>query len=430
MKALRFFNRLVSLMIIVVLALPLPGLAQDAGNAAPSPSFSKEQLAQMLAPIALYPDSLLSQILMASTYPLEVVEADRWMKVNKGLKGDALDEALKTREWDPSVESLCHFPEILGAMSEKIGQTTRLGDAFLAQQDDVMAMVQELRAKARQEGNLRSTGEQNVVVEKETIIIEPANPEVIYVPSYDPAYVYGNWWYPAYPPYYWWPGAVGIGLGISFWPGIYVGAFIGAWSYFDWYNHTIYIDWHHAHHFHGGHHDRDGKERWHHDTEHRRGVAYRERSTAVRFGQAPERSREYRREQRGFSDRGAMDRQTRNAIRKDMDTSQPRRIEGSRQAGERVRERPAMPQRENVFNGRGDVRRERMESERGRSSRENSSRSSRSISRGNDVGRSQGSRIQGNSGQGNSGQGNRSQGGSRSQGSGRSSGGNSGRTGR
>jgi len=418
MKALKVFNRLVSLMIIVVLAMPLSGLAQDGGGA-PSPSFSKEQLAQMLAPIALYPDALLSQVLMASTYPLEVVEADRWMKANPGLKGDALDDALQGKEWDASVESLCHFPDILDAMSEKIAQTTRLGDAFLAQQDDVMRTVQELRAKARDEGNLKSTKEQKVVTEKETIIIESANPEVIYVPSYDPAYVYGPWWYPAYPPYYWWPGAVVYGPGIGFWPGIWVGPFIGSWCFFDWFNGFVIIDFHRTHRFHRDHdRDRDDRDRWHHNREHRRGVAYRDRSTAVKFGQAPERSREFRREQRGFSDRGTMDKQTRESMRKDLDRSQSRRIEGDRQVRERVRERPAMPQRENIFNGGIDVRRERMESERGRSSRENMNRSGQGGGGGRSMNSSQG-RSQSSGSQG-----------SRGQSSGKSSGGNSGRIGR
>ncbi len=418
MKAFRIFNRSVSLLIILLLAMPLPGLAQ--GGAAQSASFSREQLAQILAPIALYPDALLSQILMASTYPLEVVEADRWMKENAGLKGDALDQALLDREWDPSVKSLCHFPAILGAMSEKIAQTTRLGDAFLGQQDDVMAMVQELRAKAREAGNLKSTKEQNVVVEKETIIIESANPEVVYIPSYDPAYVYGPWWYPAYPPYYWWSGAVIVGSGIVFWPGIFVGPFIGSWCFFDWYNHAVFIDFHRIDRFHRHHGDRDGRERWHHEAEHRRGVAYRDRTTAQKFGQAPERSRESRRDMRGFPERGPMDRQTRETIQRNIerapqrggDTVSPERGRVREQINRR--ERPAIQQRENVIDGGGDARRERIESERGRSSRENINRGSREgvgqgpgISRGQDAGRSQGSSRSQSSGQGGSGDGRR-----------------------
>lgn len=402
MKAFRIFNRSVSLLIIVLLALPLPGLAQGEGGAAPPASFTKEQLAQMLAPIALYPDALLSQILMASTYPLEIVEADRWMKGNAGLKGDALDQALVDREWDPSVKSLCHFPSILGAMSEKIAQTTKLGDAFLGQQNDVMDMVQELRAKAQAQGNLKSTKEQKVVVEKETIIIESASPEVIYVPSYNPFYAYGPWWYPAYPPYYWWPGPVIYGPGISFWPGIFVGISIGSWCYFDWFNHYIHIDWNKAHRFHRRHRDGGGSDRWYHDAEHRRGVAYRDRETARKFGQAPERSRESRRELRGFPERRTIDRQTRETIQRDIERAPLRGGDTDRPERGRVRERidrrerPAIQQRESVFDGGSNVKKERMESERGRSSRENITRGNREgagqgISRGQDGGRSQGS---------------------------------------
>lgn len=400
MKTLKYFNRLVALLIIALLAMPLPGLAQGGGDAAPSASFTREQLAQMLAPIALFPDSLLSQVLMASTYPLEVVEADRWLKKNADLKADALDEALIEKEWDPSVKSLCHFPSVLGAMSEKIVQTTRLGDAFLAQQDAVMDMVQELRAKARAQGNLQSTKEQKVVIEKETIIVESANPEVIYVPSYNPFYAYGPWWFPAYPPYYWWPWPVIYGPGISFWPGIFVGVSIGYWSYFDWHNHYIHIDWHKTRRFHRYHRDGRDSDRWRHDAEHRRGVAYRNRETARIFGQAPERSREARRDLRGFPERRTMDKQTRKLMKKDVDRGQPGRDGVTR---DRVRDRTdrretVRPQRENLFGGSGDVKRERMESERGRSSRENIQKGSREgasqgsgISRGQDGGRSQGS---------------------------------------
>lgn len=403
MKILKFVNQAVSVMIILILALPLPVLAQgeEGGSQA---SFSKEQLAQMLAPVALFPDALLSQVLMASTYPLEVVEADRWVKKNPGLEGDALDEALVDKEWDPSVKSLCHFPSVLSSMSDKIAQTTRLGDAFLAQQDDVMAMVQELRAKARDAGNLKSTKEQNVLVEKETIIIEPASPEVVYVPSYDPYYVYGPWWYPAYPPYYWWPRSAIIGAGLVFWPGIYIGVSIGAWSYFDWYNHVVVIDWRRTHKFHRHRGDRDRGDRdgWRHDGYHRRGVAYRDRATAQKFGQAPERSRESRRELRGFPERRTMDRQTRETIRRDVERAPMKRGETVRPESGRMREqidrreRPAMPQRESIFGGGDDARRERMEIERGRSSREYYKKGSREgvsqrpgISRGSDSNRGQ-----------------------------------------
>ena len=183
--------------LVLVLAVPPGVFAQDTGA---KPTFKQEELDQMLAPIALYPDSLLTQILMASTYPLEVVQAERWAKQNKDMKGDALAKALEAQPWDPSVKSLVNFPQVLTMMSEKLDWTQKVGDAFLAQQKDVMATVQKLRAKAEAAGNLKTTKEQVVKVEKEIIIIEPASPQVIYVPTYNPTVVYGAWPYPAYPP--------------------------------------------------------------------------------------------------------------------------------------------------------------------------------------------------------------------------------------
>lgn len=205
MKAATIFHLTLGLLIIFFFSLPPQSLAQDSSYLEPSAKYREEELAQMLAPIALYPDALLSQVLMASTYPLEVIEADRWVRRNPELKDKSLEAALLSEAWDPSVKALCHFPSILALMSERITETTNLGNAFLAQEAEVMDMVQELRAKANAQGNLTTTSEQKVIVEKETIIIEPADPRVIYVPYYDPFYIYGSWWYPAYPPYYWGP---------------------------------------------------------------------------------------------------------------------------------------------------------------------------------------------------------------------------------
>src|SRR5215813_2227310 len=200
---------------------PLHLAAQGTGT-----EFNAGEIEQLVAPIALYPDSLVSQILMASTYPLEVVQADRWAKANKTLKGEALTKALEAQDWDPSVKSLVNFPQVLAMMSEKLDVTQKLGDAFLAQQKDVLDAIQRLRAKAQAQGNLKTTKEQTVIVEQPaaqttvveqpaaqttvveqpaaqtTIIkIEPTNPQVVYVPTYNPTVVYGAWPYPAYPPY-------------------------------------------------------------------------------------------------------------------------------------------------------------------------------------------------------------------------------------
>lgn len=178
-----------SWLLVVFLAAPPSLLAQKAGQAA---AFKQEELDQLLAPIALYPDSLVSQLLMASTYPLEVVQADRFAKQNKDLKGDALTKALEQQAWDPSVKSLVNFPQVLTMMSEKLDWTQKLGDAFLAQQKAVMDTVQSLRARAQASGNLKTTTEQKVIVEQKIIRIEPASPQVVYVPVYDPTVVYAS----------------------------------------------------------------------------------------------------------------------------------------------------------------------------------------------------------------------------------------------
>lgn len=253
--------------------------------------FKKEELTQMLAPIALYPDSLIAQILMASTYPLEIVEAERWLRNNSELKGEALDKALLEKDWDASVKSLCHFPDVLIAMNENLERTTRLGDAFLGQEDEVMATIQELRRRADDRGNLKSTAEQRVTDDNEIITIEPTNPEVVYIPTYDPLYAYGPWWYPDYPPYYWrYPYSYGLSGGyVGFGAPFFLGYGLFSWTWFDWHHHSIHVDFNKTHRFHRHHfgHDFDRHDRhhWRHDPTHRRGYAYRHERTGERFGQ-------------------------------------------------------------------------------------------------------------------------------------------------
>jgi hypothetical protein len=293
-------------MAVIMLAMPvMPAgiLAQESGEVDQPYRFSKEELTQMLAPIALYPDALTAQILMASTYPLEVVEADRWRSQNSRLSEGELDSALQDKPWDPSIKSLCHFPQILSSMSEKLDQTRKLGDAFLGQEKEVMATVQELRRKAQEQGHLNNTAEQKVIVEPEDIRIEPVNPEVVYVPVYDPAYVYGPWWYPAYPPYYWYypPGFYSEGF-ISFSPGIYLGFDLFSWVWFDWRAHRIHTDIDRTDRFHRHDFDRRGQagQFWRHNPEHRRGVAYRDTRTSTRFGSRPPRVTPSSQERRGY----------------------------------------------------------------------------------------------------------------------------------
>src|SRR6266481_1855329 len=181
---------------------------------------TQQELDQMLAPIALYPDSLLSQIFMASTYPLEVVEAARWSRGNPGLTGQQAVDAVEQKDWDASVKSLAAFPQVLAMMDQQLEWTARLGDVFIAQEPQVMETVQSLRQKAYAAGNLRSTQQASVVQQGDALAIEPAAPQVVYVPYYDTRVVYGSWWWPAYPPVYWAP-----------WPGYYVyPGFAFAWG--------------------------------------------------------------------------------------------------------------------------------------------------------------------------------------------------------
>ena len=367
MKVVKIYRHVLSWMIIVMLMIPPGIMAQDTGQTEQPAKFKKEELAQMLAPIALYPDSLLSQVLMASTYPIEVVEAERWIKKNKNLKGDELDKALQEKAWDASVKSLCHFPEVLYAMSDKLDQTTKLGDAFLSQQDDVMDAVQELRRKAQEQGNLKTTKEQKVIVEEEVIKIEPANPQVIYVPIYDPLYVYGPWWYPAYPPYYWYypPGAVIAGGFIGFGFGIALGIGISSWCWFDWHHHYIDRDIRRTGRFHRF--DRRDIDRhiWRFEPGHRKGVAYRDRATSERFGARPSRVSPASPETRGYParsfERKAVE-PSRGPIERREGIGTPR-IKPERERIQRT------PVRDTPFRGIGDGSFERKAGERGSESR-------------------------------------------------------------
>jgi hypothetical protein len=224
--------------IIICLAFAVPLSAQDSSTK----KFKPEELDQMLAPIALYPDSLLTQIFMASTYPIEVVQADRWLQNNKSLKGDKLQAALDKQTWDVSVKSLVSFPDVLDMMNDKLDWTQNLGDAFLAQQKDVMDTVQKLRNKAEQAGNLKSNQQQQVTNDGTTVIIQSANPQVIYVPVYDPTVIYGTWWYPAYPPYpvYVYPPGAAL---VTFTVGVAVGAAWYGWGHgCNWHGGTIIVN--------------------------------------------------------------------------------------------------------------------------------------------------------------------------------------------
>jgi len=266
---------------------PAPAQKPPAASAAPAAgaaSFSQQELDQLLAPIALYPDALLAQVLMASTYPLDVVSAERWVKANPGQKDKALQDALDKQPWDPSVKSLAVFPQVLMMMSEELDWTQKLGDAFLAQQKDVLATAQTLRAKAQAQGNLKDTKEQRVVteqVESTTVIrIEPTSPEVVYVPTYNPTVVYGSWWYPAYPPYYYYPpGYVAGGALLGFTAGVIVGGAL--WGNTNWGRGDVDIDVNRYNNFNK---TNISNKEWNHNAERRGAVPYRDNATAQQYG--------------------------------------------------------------------------------------------------------------------------------------------------
>ncbi len=263
-------------------------------------AYSQAQLDQMLAPIALYPDALLSQILMAATYPLEVVQAARWSRANPALRGDDAVRAVEGQDWDPSVKSLVAFPDVLQRMDQNLQWTQALGDAFLAQEPQVMEEVQALRSRAQAAGQLYSDNHLRVADEAGMIAIEPVNPQVIYVPYYDPLVVYGGWWWPAYPPVAWapWPGYVTLQR-----PGVHVAFFWGtgvrvALNFFfgapDWHHRRVNVVNVNTFYYRPRivHpetrvYTRVAPGPWEHDPFHRRGLRYR--SVEVQREYAPQR---------------------------------------------------------------------------------------------------------------------------------------------
>jgi len=286
MKALakHAFRQLLVLLVSVSVAF-----AQTPPPASRKAAATQPELDQMLAPIALYPDSLLSQIFMASTYPLEVVEAARWSRANPGLKGDEAVKAVEHKDWDLSVKSLAAFPQVLAMMDQQLEWTARLGDVFIAQEPQVMETVQNLRQKAQAAGNLRSTEQATVSRQGEALAIEPVSPQVVYVPYYDPRVAYGSWWWPAYPPVYWapWPGYYaypGYPAGFFWGVGITVGAGF-FYSSCDWHRRRIAVA-----HVNPVIVNRPGvvvrPVVWRHDPVHRRGVPYRIESVQKQYGRS------------------------------------------------------------------------------------------------------------------------------------------------
>jgi uncharacterized membrane protein YgcG len=264
--------------------------------AAPAEQLNPQALESLVAPIALYPDSLLSQVLVASTYPLEIVELQQFLDQNKDLTGTALMDAAKKQNWDPSIQALVAFPEVVKRLNSDIRWTTDLGNAFLAQQADVMAAVQRLRAKAKDSGKLTDTPQEKIVTTDQNgqsaIEIQPTDPQVVYVPTYNPAYFWGP-----PPPYYPWPGLFypSIGIGWGWGPGINLGFYFpgccgwGGWGWgFGWFGGGIFVNGPFFHRygfggdFHGGFY---GRAAWVHNPAFRGGVPY-PRGVAARYGGA------------------------------------------------------------------------------------------------------------------------------------------------
>lgn len=258
----------------------------------PGQALAPGQLDDLVAPIALYPDPLVSQILVASTYPLELVQASQWLQRNPGFTGAALTQAAQQQNWDPSIQALVVFPDLVKRLNQDITWTTNLGNAFLSQQGGVMDAVQRMRLKAQQAGKLSSTSQQTVSTTNDSgqpvIAIQPADPQMMYLPYYDPAFIWGP---PLYYPYASWyyPGAYfGFGIGIPM--GLYFGGGWGGWGGWGWHpgwgGHNIIVNnnFIHRNNFNsGGIGSLSGRSAWSHDASHRQGVPYSNSALANRY---------------------------------------------------------------------------------------------------------------------------------------------------
>ena len=404
------FKHALGALLILLLAAPSGALGQETGAAT---GFGQEELSQMLAPIALYPDSLLANILVAATFPLEVVAADRWVKQNKDLKGDQLNAAMDEMKWDLSVKALAPFPEVLAMMSEKLEWTQTLGEAFLAQQADVMDTVQKLRAKAQAEGYLKTTQEQKVEVKGQAIVIEPASPTTIYVPAYNPTVVYGAWPYPAYPPYSYYPAGAAVAAGVfGFAAGVAVGAaWNNGWGRWNWAGGSMNVNVNRNVNINGNRVSHHQTTNWNQAS--RRGSVATRDSVAARHGGS---AAEGRRDFRGNA-------QTRPAS---GGTGRPSQMpaQGASAGPTAGSVQQGLQQRGGAFQGVGSGGSARMSSDRGRASRQESSAGLRSQGagrggKGGSGGGRQGSVSRGGGGGGAKGGGSRGGGGQGGTGGGR-----------
>jgi hypothetical protein len=337
----------------------------------PGQALAPDQLDDLVAPVALYPDPLVSQILVASTYPLELVQALQWLQRNPGIAGAALTQAAEQQNWDPSIQALLIFPDLVKRLNQDITWTTNLGNAFLNQQADVMDAVQRMRSKAQKTGKLSSTPQQTVTTTSDNgqseITIQPANPQVIYLPNYDPAYFWGpplyypyaNWFYPPYGGGAYW----GFGMGIPM--GLYFGGGWGGWGGwgwgFGWGGHSIMINngFIHRYNFNsGGIGSLNGRSAWSHDAAHRQGVPYSNSAVSSRYGGNVRQNLQSRASASQAQSRGASRTESRAAA------SQAK----AERMGNRQVSRSAPNQNRSAFGGVRDGSAARMQSDHGYSS--------------------------------------------------------------
>jgi hypothetical protein len=362
-------------------------------RAADPPSFTVEQLDQMLAPIALFPDALLSQVLMASTYPSAVVQAADWAFANRDLKGDDAVKAVQGKPWDPSVQSLVAFPQVLAMLGEKPEWVHDLGDAFLAQPNEVMDSVQFLRAKAQAAGNLSSNEQQIITVEAappppqviivnapppptQIITIAPASPQVVFVPVFNPLFIFGPWWHPLFPPFFIPPPPRwGFGwsvVGTAVWWGAGIRVTNALWGGVNWRTRNVNINVNQWNNINVNNRitSNDRNVNWNHNPRNRQGVPYRDAATRNRIQQSNFGERDGREDFRGredqraqaraaLSDRVGAENLNRDALR-DIDRSQVQNRAANIDRSQ-VQERAATIDRSQVQNRAANVDRSQVQ---------------------------------------------------------------------
>ena len=379
---------LVMATMMVTFGAVLPGTRSHAQQAPPpaeqtqSKAFSIERLEQLAAPIALYPDALMSQVLMASTYPLEVVQAARWVGANPKVAGKALEDAMQSQPWDASVKSLTTFPSVLQMMNDKLDWTQQLGDAFLGQQKELLAAVQSLRQRADKSGNLKTTKEQKVTKTESGsqtyYVIEPQSPTAVYVPAYNPSVVYGSWPYPAYPPYAYYPPGYVAGSALWFGAGVVAGAAL--WGNCNWGRNEVNVNVERYNQF---NRTNISNSNWQHNVEHRKGVPYSNANVANQYKNAAQDAAS-REQYRGRAEAGRQDLKapsTQQAARQatqQRPAQQPAGTNARSQTGEKAKSAQPMQQKQaaqggqrqpSAFDGAGSGSQVKKESARGQQSR-------------------------------------------------------------